>query len=112
MPAAAAQDIDQAWTDLSTLAGDNPPARSAVLAAMLNELLPLLADFERDGFAPWREPWQDLDAYAQIPVVLNTGSSRMSGVARGVDERGALQLETATGLQAIYGGEISLRPQS
>jgi len=27
-----------------------------------------------------------------------------------VDNRGALQLETTTGIQKVYGGEISLRP--
>jgi BirA family biotin operon repressor/biotin-[acetyl-CoA-carboxylase] ligase len=53
--------------------------------------------------------WQALDAYADTPVVLHTGSQRIAGIARGVDERGALQLETVTGIQAVYGGEISLR---
>ena len=33
----------------------------------------------------------------------------LGGVARGVDERGALQLETTAGVQSMYGGEISLR---
>jgi BirA family transcriptional regulator, biotin operon repressor / biotin---[acetyl-CoA-carboxylase] ligase len=41
--------------------------------------------------------------------VLNTGSAQFSGIARGVDERGALQLETTTGVQSVFGGEISLR---
>ena len=44
------------------------------------------------------------------PVVLHTGARDLAGIARGVDERGALQLETAAaGIQSIYGGEISLR---
>jgi len=112
MPAAAAQDIDQSWTDLRTRCEDAAPERNALLSALLNELLPLLADFEAGGFAPWREPWQALDAYAGTQVVLSTGASRLAGIARGVDERGALQLETTTGVQSVYGGEISLRPQT
>jgi BirA family biotin operon repressor/biotin-[acetyl-CoA-carboxylase] ligase len=36
----------------------------------------------------------------------------LAGIARGVDARGALQLETATGLQSVYGGEVSLRAAS
>ena len=112
MPEAAARDIDQSWVDLRTLCGGQAPGRNSLLAALLNELLPLLADFETSGFAPWREHWQALDAYAGTQVVLSTGASRLSGIARGVDERGALQLETTTGVQAVYGGEISLRPQS
>jgi BirA family biotin operon repressor/biotin-[acetyl-CoA-carboxylase] ligase len=108
MPQGAAGEIDQAWTDLRTLAPDCPP-RSALLAALLNTLLPLLNDFEAQGFAPWRDAWLALDAFAGEPVVLDTGAQQVAGIARGVDERGALQLETTTGIQSIYGGEISLR---
>ncbi len=68
-----------------------------------------MADFEQQGFTRWRDDWQALDAFANVPVVLNTGSAQLAGIARGVDERGALQLETATGVQSVYGGEISLR---
>lgn len=108
MPQRAGGEIDQAWTDLRTLAPECP-SRSALLAALLNTLLPLLNEFEAQGFAPWREAWQALDAFAGAPVVLDTGAQQMAGIARGVDERGALQLETTTGMQSVYGGEISLR---
>ena len=60
----------------------------------------------------WREAWQSLDAFADAAVTLHTGTSPMAGVARGVDERGALRLETTTGIQTVYGGEISLRAAS
>jgi BirA family biotin operon repressor/biotin-[acetyl-CoA-carboxylase] ligase len=110
MPESTAADIDQAWTDVSRVAGGECPRRSALLAALLNELLPLLADFERSGFGPWRDQWQALDAFADAAVVLHSGQQQMAGVARGVDGRGALQLETAaSGMQSIFGGEISLR---
>ncbi len=110
MPQASAAAIDQAWTDIETIAGGEHPGRNALLAAILNELLPLVAGFERQGFAHWRQDWQALDAYCGASVVLNTGGAQVAGVARGVDERGALQLETTTGVQSVYGGEISMRP--
>lgn len=109
MPAAAALQIDQEWTDVALASTGTPPRRNALLAALLDELLPLLADFGATGFAPWREAWQALDALAGAPVVLDTGSQRLGGTARGVDAHGALCLETTTGLQAIYGGEVTLR---
>lgn len=109
MPGAAAGEIDQQWTDLAALSDAQPPPRNALLAALLDELLPLLADFGTSGFPPWRDAWQCLDAFAGAPVVLETGGRQMAGTARGVDERGALCLETATGQCAVYGGEISLR---
>lgn len=109
MPAAAAGAIDQAWTDIATITANQHPGRNRLLAALLNELLPLVADFEQQGFTRWRDDWQSLDAFAGAAVVLNTGATQMAGIARGVDERGALQLETTTGMQSVYGGEISLR---
>lgn len=112
MPGSAATDIDQDWTDVKSICGAGAPGRNRLLGQLLNELLPLVADYERDGFAPWREPWQQLDAFADAPVVLNTGSGQVAGTARGVDARGALRLETTTGVQAMYGGEISMRPAS
>jgi BirA family biotin operon repressor/biotin-[acetyl-CoA-carboxylase] ligase len=112
MPVAAAGAIDQAWTDIDSMVepGGRRPGRNVLLASLLNELLPLLAGFEQRGFGPWRDEWQALDAFAGEPVVLHTGARDLAGIARGVDERGALQLETAAaGIQSIYGGEISLR---
>ena len=109
---AAARAIDQAWTDIASITGGEHPGRSLLLAALLNELLPLAADFEQQGFIHWRDEWQALDAFAGAPVVLTTGTGQLGGIARGVDERGALQLETTTGMQSVYGGEISLRAAS
>lgn len=110
MPAATAGDIDQPWTDLATVAGPALPARSAVVAELLNALLPMLASFERTGFAAWREEWSSLDAYASRPVTVTVGSRETAGTARGVNDRGALLLETATGTLPVFGGEVSLRP--
>jgi BirA family biotin operon repressor/biotin-[acetyl-CoA-carboxylase] ligase len=110
MPEATAGSIDQAWTDVRRMAGEEHPQRSALLGALLEELLPMLASFESSGFAPWRDEWQALDAFAGEAVVMHSGSQQMAGVARGVDGRGALQLETAaSGVQSVFGGEISLR---
>lgn len=112
MPTEAAGAIDQAWTDISRISGEAHPGRNKLLAALLNELLPMMAGFEQGGFSPWREQWQALDAFAGRKVVLHTGAAEMAGTAMGVDDRGALQLATTSGVQSVYGGEISLRPAS
>ena len=112
MPDAMAAPIEQDWTDVATIAsaaGVVSPGRNALLAALLNELLPLIDNFEAGGFGLWQESWQKLDAHAGKPVVLTTGSDQLAGIARGVNERGALQLETTLGVQSVFGGEISLR---
>ncbi len=109
MPETASTAIDQAWTDLRRVTEGGAPSRNALLAALLDELLPLVADFEACGFSAWRDQWLALDAFAGRSVILNTGQQQLAGTARGVDERGALLLETTTGIKSVYGGEISMR---
>jgi len=105
MPAAASSAIDQPWADLSGL----QIARDALAAATLAELLPLLRDFPSHGFAAHRAEWEALDHYRDRPIVVTAGANRFAGIARGVDERGALAVESAEGLRWFSGGEISLR---
>jgi BirA family biotin operon repressor/biotin-[acetyl-CoA-carboxylase] ligase len=110
MSKTAAAAIDQAWTDADAIASPGSAlTRNALLSALLNRLLPLLADFEQQGFSCWRDQWQARDAFAGRRVVLDTGSTKLAGTARGVNERGALLLATTAGVQAVYGGEISVR---
>lgn len=109
MPAAPAEAIDQGWTDLARIGAAAPPGRNATLAALLDRLLPQVAAFEREGFAAWRERWLALDALADLPVLLDNGGERVAGTARGVDERGALLLETASGIRPVFGGEVTVR---
>jgi BirA family biotin operon repressor/biotin-[acetyl-CoA-carboxylase] ligase len=112
MPASTATHIDQDWTDVAQITNALKipcPSRNTILAALLNELLPLLNSFEGQGFAAWQEPWQALDAHAGKSVVLSSGDKQRAGIARGVNERGALQLETTLGVESVFGGEISMR---
>ncbi|MEP5324249.1 MAG: bifunctional biotin--[acetyl-CoA-carboxylase] synthetase/biotin operon repressor, partial [Marinobacter alexandrii] len=108
MPERASAAIDQDWIDIAR--DVEMPDRSRLLAMLLNELLPMLSQYESAGFESWRDKWLALDAYAGAPVVLISGDQRQEGVARGVDETGALRLETTSGIELFFGGEVSMRP--
>lgn len=115
MPASSENQIDQPWIDVQTLlsqAGLPPVARNFLAAALIDELLPLLQSFQRDGFQAYRADWMALDAFANCPVELRSGDKAIYGVARGVSETGALCLEIEGQLQYFYGGEVSLRAVS
>lgn len=99
---------DQPWSDAIT-AGWERPDRNRLVAALLNHCLPMLATYAVDTFSVWQQRWMARDAFSGQPVELHSGSRRLAGVARGVDVHGALLLETAQGIQAIGGGEVSLR---
>ncbi len=100
--------IDQAWTDLATIAGSRP-SRNALAAALLDSVLALFADYGRSGFAAWRERWQEKDASFGQAVVLRRGHEELHGIAEGVDEEGALWLRVGSERRRLVGGELSLR---
>ena len=93
MPRSAAVSIDQSWVDLGGICAGAVPRRSTVVAALLNEMLPMVAGFESEGFGPLHQAWTELDAYADQPVVIHSGEKRQRGICRGVDGRGARRLQ-------------------
>jgi BirA family biotin operon repressor/biotin-[acetyl-CoA-carboxylase] ligase len=111
MPESVAGEIDQNWTDISRITRTTP-GRNELLAALLDELLPMLPAFEQEGFAAWRPRWSERDAYAGCPVIVHSGPQQMAGIARGVDDAGGLLLDTGDGVQTFHGGEVSLRLDS
>ncbi|MFZ5484437.1 MAG: biotin--[acetyl-CoA-carboxylase] ligase [Pseudomonadota bacterium] len=84
--------------------------RNRLLARILASLDRVLEDFDRHGFAPWRESWQGRHVWQGRPVRVLGGTEPVEGIALGVDTAGVLLIETATGVQPIHAGEVSLRP--
>ena len=100
--------IDQAVTDLES-AGVRVD-RNELLARALIDLSDVLGVFSRDGFAPLRPEWQSVHAHQDKMVMIEVnGEMQLEGKAVGVDETGALLLQTSDGTRAIHSGEMSLR---
>lgn len=108
MPKSAGNQIDQPWVDLKSR-GAIDIKRSELLALLLNEVLPLLASYETVGFGHYRDRWQSLDAYRGREVFVRQGENIEYGVAAGVDESGALLVDSVSGRRLYHGGEVSLR---
>jgi BirA family biotin operon repressor/biotin-[acetyl-CoA-carboxylase] ligase len=87
-----------------------PPSRNRIAGAVLDELLGVVLRFERDGFAPLRAEWQHLDAMHGRPVHILSGAGGCTGIARGVDARGALLLDVDGQRRTFVSGDVSLRP--
>jgi BirA family biotin operon repressor/biotin-[acetyl-CoA-carboxylase] ligase len=85
------------------------PSRNLVAGAILDELLSMLGQFEREGFAAFRDAWTALDALSGRPAQVLLADTAISGTARGVDQEGALLLETGDRVQRFVSGEASLR---
>jgi BirA family biotin operon repressor/biotin-[acetyl-CoA-carboxylase] ligase len=85
------------------------PSRNALAGALLDELLSMLEQFEREGFAAFRDAWMALDALSGRPARIVLADTAIVGTARGVDPEGALLLDTGDHVRRFVSGEASLR---
>lgn len=108
----AMADVDQAWVDLKTISG-KVPDRNKLLAELLSEIIKVIDEFESKGFAAFKEEWASFDALKDQEVELKTHSNQSTGIlgkVMGVNNQGALLLQTKNGIETFHGGELSPRP--
>lgn len=84
--------------------------RNQLAALLLNEFIPGLQQFEREGFAPFVAEWRAADSLKDVPIRFSGGADG-AGIARGINESGALQVEVAGRLQQLISGEVTVRAQ-
>ena len=94
--------------DLAALAGAVPD-RNTLIAALLDQLVAGILQFERFGFDAFAAEWRAADALAGKAVRVNVDGSNVSGHARGIDLDGALCVQTRDGLQRFLTGDASVR---
>jgi BirA family biotin operon repressor/biotin-[acetyl-CoA-carboxylase] ligase len=111
LPEAARREIEAAGAHAAAVADAcaQPPSRNQVAGAILDELLSMLGEFEREGFAAFRDAWLALDALRGRPARVLLDREVISGTARGVDQEGALLLDTGQQVRRFVSGEASLR---
>ena len=101
--------IDQSWSAVSS---NTTMSRNVLAGRFAARLVKAVDEFDRYGFNPFVEKWQDYNLYAGQPVKIIRGDEEFTGLDRGVDEYGNLLLETDAGLQVHNSGEVSLRTVS
>jgi BirA family biotin operon repressor/biotin-[acetyl-CoA-carboxylase] ligase len=99
--------ITQAYTDLNTIT-EVELNRNQLVAELLNELLPIAATFEKQGFSAYLNEWRDYDYLFEKSVTLFIGSQKINGIVQGIDENGLLKLQREDGtIQTFASGEVS-----
>lgn len=112
MTSAQAQTVNQPWIGLhEALAKHEQPlvARREFATALLKQLTQAVKTFEQSGFNTFDADWSALDLTRDREVTVQGQQSSYNGIARGVDEQGALIVEALGQLQTIHSGEVSLR---
>lgn len=85
------------------------PDRNKIAATVLANIADGLKLFSGSGFGPFRDEWASLDLTRDRIVCVISGSENMKGIARGIDDKGALCVETSTGMIHVHSGDVSLR---
>ena len=100
--------INQAWSSLTDEVENIE--RNKLAGNIINALRQSLLLFEKEGLKPFLAKWFDLDNFLGRSVKLLIGNDVITGVEKGINEQGALLLQTENGEIIPYiGGEISLR---
>lgn len=106
-----ARQIDANWVTQPAWLQEINPASSpqTALERLFAPLLAELLEFERVGFSAFSSRFAARDGLKGRHVALSDGSQ---GLAKGVDNTGALLVHTSLGLQRVASQEVSVRPQS
>ena len=83
------------------------PARQEILLGVLGSLSGVLQQFDRNGFAPFRDEFERCHAFQGAQVdLLHDGRPPMRARVLGVDADGSLRVEQAGRLMAVHSAEI------
>lgn len=111
LPDREAESIGQEWVDLVRVPGGRGVCRNYLIAAMLNQLVPILMTYESSGLAPYLDEWRRCHAFDGARVSVQQGDRVQRGWVAGVTDQGLLLLDCEDGLRREFAsGDVRLRP--
>ncbi|WP_017364552.1 biotin--[acetyl-CoA-carboxylase] ligase [Methylococcus capsulatus] len=111
LPDSHAVAIDQDWIDLARIPGGAAVSRNRLIAGMLNELAPLLTDYETTGLAPYLEEWRGYHGFEGAQASVQQGDWVWTGRIVGVSGEGLLLLACEDGpVREFASGDVRVRP--
>jgi len=85
------------------------PDRNRIVAALLENLVPALAEFPQTGLTPHLADWSACDVLFDREVRIENQGEITRGIARGIDAHGALLVETPGEVRRFISGEVTVR---
>lgn len=83
------------------------PAREALIGELVSGLHKSFSEFEADGFAPFAKKWPRHDWLLHREITLDVAGEKVSGVAAGIGDDGALLVRNADDeLRHITSGSV------
>jgi BirA family biotin operon repressor/biotin-[acetyl-CoA-carboxylase] ligase len=101
------------WTrKISDLAAcmETVPDAAELAATAIATLIDSISGFEREGLGAFRSRWLAFDWLKGKTISVEQGQERVSGVADGIDEDGALLVKTGEGTARVVSGSVEVPP--
>ncbi|MEE9446596.1 MAG: biotin--[acetyl-CoA-carboxylase] ligase [Arenicellales bacterium] len=102
---AGLSEVEQAWTDLHALGFELD--RTVILSTILIGLDKRFRQLLEHGFAPIRQDWLARHALQDARVSFQHGNEIREGKIMGINQLGALEIQTQNGLEVLHSGEIN-----
>ncbi len=99
--------IDVPWINLQDIG--NTASRNQIISSLLNNLVPVINDFNDKTLSTMLTDWDRLDWTKNQPVKLSNKTSIIYGTAVGINSQGALRLKCDGKIKEIHSGDLSLR---
>lgn len=110
VPHALASELDQPVMGLlNTTRAGQLPGRNRVAAALADALVRACQEFPTNLRGGLAERWRRRDVLYGREIVIRQACGSVNGRMAGIDQDGALLLETATGLRRFYSGDTRVR---
>ena len=87
------------------------PSRSMVAAALIDGISNTFAEFAIEGFSNTATAWEKHDWLRGQKISVDQADGQLNGVCQGIDDDGALILQTGTGRKRITSGSVSFAGQ-
>ncbi len=84
-----------------------PAERGQLAGLVVEHMMAAITRFERDGFGGFVDAWRQLDWLCGKEITVVSGDERMTGQAAGVDDDGALLVDTGSRRQRVVSGSIT-----
>jgi len=85
--------------------------RDTVVGSIAGTVVAHHERFVAGGWSSFAEDWRNRDWLSGKPIAIHRESITEHAIARGVNEEGALLVESAGTLSPLYGGNVSIRPE-
>jgi BirA family biotin operon repressor/biotin-[acetyl-CoA-carboxylase] ligase len=103
--------FDSSWSQrpiaLSEIVSSFPP-RERIAAEIVNTLMPTLARFGAGGFGGFAAEWRRHDWLLGKAISVDAAEGTVTGIARGVDDDGALLVSVAASEVRIVSGTVTV----